>query len=116
MNDNQPIPNPAFRAAVTDTAFSFTLRKTHLSVLSIIAAGSRHDRLPYWVPAVNGLIRRGLVRHKHSPGFTGARWTDNTPITEYFRLTKAGWLMFDLCVEAGLLEPVTSKSQRKLVA
>lgn len=122
MNDNPEIPNKALRAHVTDHSFVLTLRKTHIAVLAEIAHGIRPERRPgfvdHFIPAVHGVIRRGLLEHRHRPNFIGkTEGKVSEPITNYYRLTRAGWAVFDLMVEAGLAEAIDNKSaKRRLVA
>lgn len=125
MNDNADVPNPMLRSHVTDHSFVLTLRKTHIRVLCQIAHGTRSlgqrnfDGVDHFVPAVHGLQRRGLCAHKHHPNFIG-KMEGGGPtdlLSNYYRLTRAGWAVFDLLVEAGLAEAIERGSKlRKLVA
>lgn len=122
MNDNPEIPNKALRDHVSDHSFVLTLRKTHITVLAQIAHGVRPERRPgvvdHFISAVHGVIRRGLVEHRHQPNFIGKTHGNMAePITNYYRLTRAGWAVFDLMVEAGLADAIDKKSaKRRLVA
>lgn len=122
MNDNPVVPNAALRAHVSDHSFVLALRKTHIYVLNDIA-NNRHgdDRRggapSFFVTAVIALGRRGLVQHRHSPNFKGVDGGMGDDITDYYRLTRAGWAVFDLLVEAGMADAIESKSRlRRLVA
>lgn len=123
MNDNAEIPNPALRSHVTEHSFVLTMRKMHIASMVCIAHADR-TYLDFrkmfgrddWVTAVRGLERRGLMKHQHSPSFTGKN-RPGGPITDYYRLTRAGWAVFDLLVEAGMAEAIDARSsKRKLVA
>lgn len=123
MNDNADIPNPALRSHVTEHSFVLTMRKMHIAAMTCLAHADR-TYLDFrkmfgrddWVGAVRGLERRGLVQHRINPDFTGKN-TSMGPITNYYRLTRAGWSVFDLLVEAGMADAVGHKSaKRKLVA
>lgn len=124
-NDNREAPNPALAAAVTSTAFAITLSRNHIIVLNEIArSGSTAPAKGIglsrniWVPLVGGVIRRGLVEHRHNPPFarskvkSGEHW----PVTDFYRLTVAGWLMHDLLAEAGLVDRIEDRKLRRLVA
>lgn len=91
--------NPAFREYVTSTAFNLTLCKTHISALSAIANNNRDAgvNMGLFVPAVNGLIRRGLVIH-HMP-----EKLEFKPFNQVFEITRAGELVLDLLREAGII-------------
>jgi hypothetical protein len=117
MNDNPPIPNVALRDHVSDHSFVLTLRKTHITFLIALAHGER-STLGDWVTPSRGLQSRGLIVHRHAPNFIGKHFGSTTePITNYYRLTRAGWAVFDLLVEAGLAVEIDRKSsKRKLVA
>lgn len=121
MNDNLEAPNNLFRQSVTGIAFSLTLGHTHIAVLDEIAHSDR-DRAKHkmrrnnFVSPAIGLCRRGLVEHRHNPPFVDAKRGLDEPITNYYRLTKAGWLMHDLLAEAGMVDAVVDRKLRKLVA
>lgn len=118
-NDNEAVPNPALRRYATGQAFVLTLGHTHIAVLEAIAHGRRElVGRNNWVGPARGLGMRGLVEHKHSPNFVGKQHGEMAePITNYYRLTRAGWLTLDLLAEAGLAETVPARSkQRRLVA
>lgn len=114
MNDDQPVPNPLLRRSATNTAFVLTLGHSHISVLDIIAHDER-SRPSHWVGPAHGLIRRGLVEHRCSPNWRG-RGNEGGRTSDFYRLTRAGWLMHDLLAEAGMVSPVADKALRKLVA
>jgi hypothetical protein len=122
MNDNQEIPNLILREAATSSAFLLQLSKTHIAALDMLA----HDDRSRWpagmrdlfITGVRGLIERGLVIHAVNPNHKGQRppHTSSDTLSDYYRLTRAGWLMHDLLAEAGMVDAVTSKKQRRLVA
>jgi hypothetical protein len=120
MNDNHGVPNPMLRQHVTDHSFVLTLRKTHIATLASIAHCNRKlsERLPgvadYFVAASHALQRRGLLAHKHNPPFAESKYPHK--LTDFYRLTRAGWAVFDLLVEAGLAEELEQRSLRRLVA
>jgi hypothetical protein len=121
VNDNGEAPNPMLRAHVTDHSFVLTLRKTHISTLASIAhcdrtLGERQVGVAdYFVQATHALQRRGLVEHRHQPPFAKSPYPHK--LTDYYRLTRAGWAVFDLLVEAGFAGPIEKNSSlRKLVA
>lgn len=120
-NDNSEAPNALFRQSVTGIAFSLTLGHTHIAVLDEIAHSDRDRakvkmrRNNFVGPAI-GLGRRGLIEHRHNPPFVEKKRGFDEPITNYYRLTKAGWLMHDLLAEAGMVDAVVDRKLRRLVA
>jgi hypothetical protein len=123
MNDNIEVPNAALRAHVSDHSFVLSLRKTHIFVLNDIAHNQRTDDRrggapAFFITAVHALIRRGLIVHKHAPNFIGESYGKlDEPITNYYRLTRAGWAVFDLLVEAGMADAIDKRSSlRRIVA
>lgn len=121
MNDDQPVPNPLLRAAATQIAFHLTLTRNQIAVLEAIAHNRREprqvqtqraDRL--WVPICRNLGDKGLVEHRHMPNFVGDDSGWPKQINNYYRLTRAGWLMLDLLVEAGMAEAPSTR--KRLVA
>jgi hypothetical protein len=118
MNDNKEVPNSVLRDYVTDSSFVLTLSRNHINTLVTIAHNDRdHKSRRDFVNPGNGLIRRGLVNHvshakktrtKQVPtGRTNEtrpvyRGSYNAELNCYWRLTKAGWLVYDLLVEAGI--------------
>lgn len=123
MNDNAEIPNAALRSHVTEHSFVLTMRKMHIAAMVCIAHADR-TYLDFrkmfgrddWVGACRGLERRGLMKHQYGPDFTGKN-THGGPITNNYRLTRAGWAVFDLLVEAGMADAIDRRSsKRKLVA
>lgn len=101
------IPNPALNRHVTDAAFVLTLRKTHIGILQQLRDDANltfDERLKngrtYWdrffIPAVRGLIDRGLVEHR-----TGQ--SGNYKLRDVYPITRAGMAVCELLVEAGLI-------------
>lgn len=124
-NDNAEVPNPDLRRAATSAAFSLTLSRNQVGVLDAVAHGSRQitrgtvrsDSL--WVPTAWQLKRLGLLMHCSDEGGwkkPDERMPTTHDITDYYRLTRAGWLMHDLLAEAGLVERVTARKLRSKVA
>jgi hypothetical protein len=122
MNDNIEVPNAALRAHVSDHSFVLSLRKTHVFVLNDIAHNQRTDDRrggapAFFITASHALIRRGLLAHKHGPNFKGVAGEFGDDITDYYRLTRAGWAVFDLLVEAGMADALDRRSSlRRIVA
>ena len=122
MNDNLEVPNPMLRQHVTDHSFVLTLRKTHIATLAMIAHDNRalgETRIPgthdHFVTASHALQRRGLVAHRHNPPFKESKYPRK--LSDFYRLTRAGWAVFDLLVEAGLAEDIDRASKlRKVIA
>ena len=117
-NDNAPVPNPALRGFATDHAFVMTMRRTHIAVLNVIAHGDRSLAVgrngSLWVPAARQLGERGLVEHRFNPSWAGKMQDPSENINNYYRLTRAGWHMHGMLVEAGMAVEVRTK--RRLVA
>jgi len=134
-NDNGVVPNPALREAATQCAFHINLTRNMVAVLNAVAHGTREVSGPaerVWVPTAWSLKRRGLVVHVTDP----EGWGPDLPepdgmgrtrgmcdhlqaqlgINAAYRLTRAGWLTHDLLAEAGLVDRVTSRKQRRMVA
>lgn len=115
VNDNETAPNAALREFATSHAFVMTLTRNQIVALNIIATGQDDFRFSRFVSATKELGVRGLLEHRYSPDHNGKR-NSGGPITDYYRLTRAGWLMHDLLAEAGLAKPVVERALRKLVA
>lgn len=124
MNDNQPVPNPTLRDHVTQIGFNLSLTRRMIGVLDEIAHNER-DRnrasvwayAGHWVPGARSLGNRGLVKHCYAPSHSGAMPPyGQRDLTEHYRLTRAGWLIHDLLAEAGLVERVTKRKLRGLIA
>ena len=127
------IPNEALFAYVTSSAFNLSLSRNMIAVLEEVAhndhgrARHRMDRNNFVGPS-RCLQERGLLVHRgktvavhgySEPSFAEleGRSEYSSGITAYYRLTRAGWLAFDLLAEAGMVEPLPAKSPlRKLVA
>jgi len=130
MNDNTDAPNRVLREYVTDSSFVLTLSRRHIATLIQIARNDRdHKYQRDFVNPGNGLLRRGLVGHcEHAPktrvkmvptGRTNEwrpwfRGSDNNDLNCFWRLTKAGWLVYDLLVEAGMAPAI--KAEKRCVA
>lgn len=119
-NDNQPVPNAMLREHATGFAFTLTMPKSAVWFLDAIAHGDRdrNRRLPCrFISGARACQDRGLIEHRHKPNWIGkGGGTFGEPITNYYRLTRAGWLMHDLLAEAGLVDAVEDKKMRRLVA
>lgn len=127
MNDNKEAPNPMLRAHVTDHSFVLALKKTHIIMLIAIANNERpqFDYHNDWVTPAHGLKKRGLLLHctdvfgrsgSGIPQQTFQKWDKaDPPISCYYRLTKAGWAVYDLLVESGFALEV-ARNKRKMVA
>ena len=108
--------NKVFAEHVTNTAFFLSVSKKQIRYLDIlhktpfphqgyyyrdnIFAGGRSDP-DNWISSYNALIRKGLVtREVHDP------------IRDYshYKLTRAGELLCEMLVEAGLIQPSTSEA------
>jgi len=124
MNDNQEVPNPELREHVTNHSFVLALSRSHIFYLEHIVryyTSRFEDRVKaprgspdLFVPAAKGLARRGLIKHKHSPNFTGDKQKHH--IADYYRLTKAGWAVYDLLTEAGLVVAIPVRSAKRRLA
>jgi hypothetical protein len=126
MNDNQDIPNPELRSHVSDHSFVLALRKTHIIFLVAVARGERPSfgyHKNDWITPANGLKARGLVLHcvdvfgrspegRRQQLFEKEAATAEQSINAYYRLTKAGWAVFDLLVEAGLAESIERRRRK----
>jgi hypothetical protein len=105
--------NTALRDHVTGSAFTLTLRKTHISTLAYIdwrlandttinefvTADSYHT-IPHFVAGSNGLIRRGLLLHSYP--YPPRTDTSGARFSEFYEITRAGRLLIELLKEAGL--------------
>lgn len=129
MNDNDDIPNAALRAHVMDHSFVLALRKTHINMLVQVAHDDRHlgGQQRYSVPAADGLRNRGLLLHctdvfgrskrgETQKCFPKPKGEPGDTWSEFYRLTRAGWAVFDLLVEAGLAPALEIPRKRRLVA
>lgn len=119
-NENPPTPNVALREHVTSGAFLLSLKKTHVWVLEAVAhddrgrTGRRAGVSDHFITAVKALERRGLVEHRNSPNFVDKKFGGTAdPLTHYYRLTRAGWLVFDLLAEAGMVESLPARSAKR---
>lgn len=120
MNDNQTVPNVALREHVTGFAFTLTMPKSAVWFLDAIAHcdRNRNRRVPCrFISGAHACQDRGLIEHRHAPNWIGEKYVNmEEPITNYYRLTKAGWLMHDLLAECGMVEAVSDKRLRKVIA
>jgi hypothetical protein len=126
VNDNEAPPNPALREHVTNHSFVLALRKTHIVMLVAVAHNERRrDILRDSISPAHGLKARGLMLHctdvfgRSGPGVpqktfatTKVGSTESAPWNDYYRLTKAGWAVFDLLVEAGLAQPIKAVKRK----
>lgn len=97
--------NNAFATYVTSTAFNLTLGKTHIHALWAVKQVNYSRGLSggydVFVPAVQGLIKRGLVIHLKPVGQESG-WG--------YELTKAGELVYNLLEEAGLVQVYSERA------
>lgn len=109
--------NAIFRDHVQSIAFHLTLSRRMIDCLAAIrecepGLSSRWSEQMAqngrFVPDAHALIRRGLVYHDWRQG-----WPKDHKI---YNLTKAGELVCDLCVEAGLMAPRVEQKKRKAAA
>lgn len=134
MNDNVETPNPQLRDYATEGAFALTLSKTHMATLVAIANNDQSLAGRNWLGALDGLKRRGLAYH--AKDWFGAKmvvhrgmsypepkqlWGPydrmDSPLTNICRLTRAGWLVYDLLAEAGMARAIDRRSAlRKRIA
>lgn len=120
FNDNDLPPNPVLRDHVTGFSFVLSMPRSAVASLDAIAHGEvnrNRNRLRYdnFVGGAKSCQARGLMIHQHKPSFAGGDASTGN-ITDFYRLTKAGWLVYDLLAEAGLVEAVTARKLRRLVA
>lgn len=120
VNDNDMPPNPVLREHVTGFSFVLSMPRSAVASLDAIAHGEvnrNRNKLRYdnFVGGAKSCQSRGLLVHQYKPSFTGSDHSAGS-ITDFYRLTKAGWLVHDLLAEAGLVEAVTARELRRLVA
>lgn len=124
MNDNEKAPNPALRAHVTDHSFVLTLRKSHIWALEIIANDEPTPTRGQWVGPAKGLEARGLIEHRGREPFAKAFYEGRDiyggrrfKTSNHWRLTRAGWAVYDLLAEAGMVRAMDRRAaKRRLVA
>jgi len=87
--------NNVFKEYATATSFHLTLSRTQVHALWAVKAKNYTRGISggtdVFVPAVHGLIRRGLVIHHPAPKYG-------------YDLTRAGELTYNLLEEAGLVQ------------
>lgn len=123
------VPNKALRDHVLGN-WTLVLGKTHISML--IAVGNNSQALfpRDWVSPGHGLRRRGLLMHAldrfgrqpSADGYGrpnnywgrahGKNLHDGWDTNTLYRLTRAGWAVYDLLVESGLAKPVPLKKRK----
>jgi hypothetical protein len=118
MNDNANIPNPELASFVSQFSFVLTLRKTQITALITLANDAdcytRWAMLRDFVTPMRALAARGLVKWSKEPFGPSRR---DPRITDHYRLTRAGWAVYDLLVEAGMAPAIERRdSKRRLVA
>lgn len=107
----------AFAEYVTSTAFSLTLNKNQVTLLYFLARYGYIEGEPRWnqykesvlsqsrrdfVGVVRALIRRGLVTH---------HWIKDAPKGwQYYRVTKAGKLVFKMIQLSGIVQEEKRKA------
>ena len=107
-----------FAGYVQSVAFSMTLSRNMVDGLYAIrelgcigAAGEQglvsHTVGRHFAPISGSLIRRGLVWHDYLPP------SKAEPGHRHFKLTRAGELMCELLVEAGLMAPAREQPRRE---
>lgn len=121
MNDNIEVPNAALREHVTDASFVLSLRKTHIAMLIAVANNDRLSLARDWITPAHGLKRRGLMFHcldvyprregEHQTFFEEAPG-DFKPLNAIYRLTRAGWAVYDLLVEAGMADAIDATERK----
>ncbi|MGD9883384.1 MAG: hypothetical protein AB7F22_28930 [Reyranella sp.] len=90
-----------FREHVQSVAFHLTLSRQMIDALQIVrdtdewVGSGALSGFARWVPATRAIERRGLIFHDWREG-----WPKHHRI---YQLTKAGELVCELCVEAGLM-------------
>lgn len=123
--------NELLREHVLRTGFSLVLTKTQIAALVELDAAiarekwHRLDELSPtwrafhagWISGVQGLERRGLVRHtydanKHKYGATAGKM----PVSESWEITEAGRLTIGLLKEAGIYQHYVTAMPAEAVA
>lgn len=116
-----------FAGYVQSVAFNMTLSRNMVDMLGVVRdsqnagyasysqvfsdRGSRRSYVGgHSVPLFNSLMRRGLVIHNH---WDGGVHNPSPKGWRYHELTRAGELMCELLVEAGLLAPAEPAEKRK---
>ena len=114
---NRDEAQAAFAGYVQSVAFHMTLSRNMIDALRLVRdfgtpgggdTGGQASRyvMGHSVPLVLALERRGLVWHDYIP------FRDAPRGHRYHKLTKAGELMCDLLVEAGLMAAAERTSRR----
>lgn len=118
ITDNkQAEAKAAFSGYVQSVAFNMTLSRHMVDALgavrdfgdtrSALQAGAVNGHVgTHSAPLMGALIRRGLVWHDFPEG-------RREPGHRYFKLTRAGELMCELLVEAGLIAALQSAKKRQ---
>lgn len=121
-NDNAEVPNQPLREYATEGAFLLALTRRHIQLIQALALNDRSFASAHWIGAMNGLTRRGLAYHACDFfGRKGDRYSEARRVWGAFgisdrklagiaRLTKAGWLVYDLLAEAGMVEVIDRRS------
>lgn len=102
---SEPEINAALREHVTSVGFNLSLGKTHVATLVALdkmLAANRHvdtrtRNLRMFVPAVDGLVRRGLVIYTYPT-------QRNPPVRTVWKISSAGRHVIALLKESGLYE------------
>ena len=129
-NDNDAVPNPELREYVTGGAFVLTMSKLHIAMLVAVAHNNEAviHAMRASVTTGHGLKRRGLLmhcgdvygrQHYRTKYFPDGRNIDLFQVQAHniWRLTKAGWAVYDLLEQAGLAPAIDKRSGlRKRIA
>lgn len=107
-------PNPILRRYATQVGFMMVLTRNQIFALDAIYYNDRKRSAENrnWVTAVRSLEVRGLVAYKHHkprPPYPGGKpdmtFLVGIGLDEIWVITRAGQLMLQLLIEAGLIIP-----------
>lgn len=116
--------NVQFSEYVTSSVFNLSLSKNMINALQAIYSGDRRYALgdSRFVGSANCLKNRGLMTHimdrcdikelANAEGFLyDGDWLISQPFNRIYTLTRAGELVCDLLIEAGLFDPTIEKAE-----